>query len=60
MLNFGVVPTCMTDFPIINFSVICPILAPGVDRRIGWSPKGNGHVVLVAWLMATIKGHKQG
>lgn len=51
---------CMTDFPIISFSVICPILAPGVSRGVGWSPKGNGHVVLVAWLMATLKGREQG
>lgn len=46
MLHFGGVPICMIDFPMIDFSVFCPILAPGVDRGIGWSPKGNGHEVL--------------
>lgn len=53
MLNFGGVPTCMTDFPFTNFSVTCPILAPGANRGVGWSLKGNGHV-------ATSEGQKQG
>jgi len=47
----------MIYFLIINFSLIYPILAPGIIKGIRWSSEGNSGVP-VAWLMPLLKGQK--